>query len=219
MFKNALIMAAGNGMRMMPITHYVPKPLVEYNNIPLIDYSINLLKKFDINIHVTVSKHKTGMLSSHLMSNNISSLINTNQQGNAWWIYKSLLSHVNEPLIVLTCDNIMELDLEGLYQEYLKHNKPSCMIIPTSANSLFEGDFITHENNKITQISRESVTDIYASGCQIINPNFICNTTSTTSDFYTLWNQLINQQQLFCSNIKPTQWKSIDSLSQILKNE
>ena len=52
----AMILAAGFGVRMQPITHFIPKPLIPILNIPTIFYSIELLKAFAIkeviiNIH------------------------------------------------------------------------------------------------------------------------------------------------------------------------
>ena len=47
--KNAMILAAGYGKRMLPITLNIPKPLVSIGNKPLIFYIIEKLKKEKIN--------------------------------------------------------------------------------------------------------------------------------------------------------------------------
>ena len=41
----AIILAAGRGVRMMPLTAHTPKPLLKVNNRALIDYTIDLLPK------------------------------------------------------------------------------------------------------------------------------------------------------------------------------
>lgn len=53
---SAMILAAGYGRRMMPLTEKIPKPLVEVNNVPLLKNTIEFLfdigcNKIVINIH------------------------------------------------------------------------------------------------------------------------------------------------------------------------
>ena len=46
--KTALILCAGYGKRLNPITLKTPKPLIEVNNITLLENTINLIKKLGI---------------------------------------------------------------------------------------------------------------------------------------------------------------------------
>ena len=48
-----IILAAGQGTRLRPLTKSKPKCMVEFNNKPLIEYQLDLFKKFDIkNINI-----------------------------------------------------------------------------------------------------------------------------------------------------------------------
>lgn len=61
MFKieRAIIMAAGKGTRLLPVTNKVPKPLVKVNGISMIETVINSLKKNNINeIYIVVGYKK-----------------------------------------------------------------------------------------------------------------------------------------------------------------
>ena len=56
MIKHGMILAAGLGKRMQPLTLKTPKPLLEVNNISLLERAINLLIKsgveeISINVH------------------------------------------------------------------------------------------------------------------------------------------------------------------------
>ena len=82
-FKHAVILAAGRGVRMMPLTKRIPKALVKVKDETLILGGIKKVKKFIQNIHITVG-YKGSVIAQHVIQNNVSSVINTNGKGNAW---------------------------------------------------------------------------------------------------------------------------------------
>ena len=47
--KTALILCAGFGKRLNPLTLTTPKPLLELNNVTILEKNINLIKKLGIN--------------------------------------------------------------------------------------------------------------------------------------------------------------------------
>ena len=55
---------------------------------------------------------------------------------------KYIIKNLNEPIFVLTCDNVIEIDFDKYFQEYIKLQSPACMIIPTQYSKEFEGDSI-----------------------------------------------------------------------------
>ena len=46
--KNAIILCAGYGKRMLPLTKKIPKPLIKINNITLLENCINFLSSFGV---------------------------------------------------------------------------------------------------------------------------------------------------------------------------
>jgi len=212
--KHALILAAGRGQRLMPITQYMPKPMVTVNGISLIEHGINNLRSKIPFIHITVG-YKGAMLASHVIEQNVSTVINTEGKTNSWWIYNSLLKLLNEPILVLTCDNLTELNFEFLENDYFEANEPACMVIPVVPVVGLEGDFIFHNNQIVYELNRNKKSNMYCSGIQIINPYKINQLTKANeqTNFYDTWNQLIMQGQLLCSKVYPDKWISIDTIS------
>ena len=100
---HALIMAGGRGMRLMPLTDIVPKAMVPYNGSTLIATGISKIRKHIPNIYITVG-YKGAMLAKHVIEHNVSAIFNTEGKDNAWWIFNTLLKHLDEPIFVLTCD-------------------------------------------------------------------------------------------------------------------
>jgi MurNAc alpha-1-phosphate uridylyltransferase len=62
----AMILAAGLGTRMAPLTHEKPKPLVELNGKPLIDYAIDRLVQAGVNFIVVNVHYMADQVVAHL---------------------------------------------------------------------------------------------------------------------------------------------------------
>ncbi|GAC1419427.1 MAG: nucleotidyltransferase family protein [Flavisolibacter sp.] len=210
----ALIMAAGRGMRMMPLTTLVPKAMVPYNGSTLIATGIDNIRKHISYIYITVG-YKGALLAEHVIQHNVTGIFNTEGKDNAWWIFNTLLKHLNEPVIVLTCDNVTELDFNMISEEYFEFGSPACMVVPVKPIIGLEGDYIYHEKNVVKRLSRNEPTSIYCSGIQVLNP-FIINSLITPADnFYNVWEQLMKKDQLYCGHTYPSKWFAVDTIDQL----
>jgi NDP-sugar pyrophosphorylase family protein len=212
--RHAIIMAAGRGRRMMPLTTHIPKAMAPYNGSTLICQGINQARKHIKYLHITVG-YQGAMLAEHVIKNGVSSVFNTEGRGNAWWVYNTVLKLLDEPMFVLTCDNVMELDFELLETDYFSCGKPACMLVPVKPVPGLEGDYIFHRHNVVTELNRNKQSDIYCSGIQIINPAKINQLTRTMDDFYSLWTELISKEQVIASCIYPKTWFAVDTMEQL----
>jgi len=199
---------------MMPLTTEIPKPMISFEGSTLIEHGIESIKKHVPNIHITVG-YKGAVLAEHVIKIGVSSVFNTEGKGNSWWLYNTLIKYLNEPVFVLTCDNVVEMDFEALAEEYFKCGEPAAVVVPVKPIKGFDGDYIFHENNTVTKISRNEVADIYCSGIQILNPVKVNAITKPTESFYEVWEQLIAKQQLYCSSFQPKKWLAIDTVDQL----
>ena len=207
-------MAAGRGQRMMPLTNEIPKAMAIYDGATLISQGIDNIKKVIDNVHITVG-YKGAILAQHVIEHNVTSVFNTEGKGNCWWIYNTLLKYLNEPIVVLTCDNVINLDFDLLSKDYFRLEEPACMIVPVKPVKGLEGDYIFHKNNKVYDLSRINKSDIYCSGIQVLNPYKVNSITKSSEDFYTLWSQLMQMENLLCSNVYPEKWFTVDTMKQL----
>lgn len=212
--KYALIMAAGRGTRMMPLTTIIPKAMAPYNGSTLIANGIDKIKKHIPNIYITVG-YKGSILAQHVIEHNVTGIFNTEGHDNSWWIFHTLLKEIDEPIFVLTCDNVTELDFEALEEEYFRLNQPACMVIPVKPIEGLEGDYIFHKENVVQYLSRTEPSGIYCSGIQILNPKKINSLIGPEDNFYQVWSKLISLNELYCSDVYPKQWYAIDTLEQL----
>ena len=211
---HALIMAAGRGLRMMPLTQDFPKAMAPYKKSTLIADGIKKIKNHLDFVHITVG-YKGAALASHVIEKNVSSVFNTEGKGNAWWLFNTPLKYLNEPIFVLTCDNVLELDFLELNNDYLDKGSPPCMVVPVKPVKGLGGDYIFHEDNKIKQLNRDKKSDLYCSGIQILNPHVINTKMPPYEEFYKVWEKLIDLEQLYCSSVTPKKWYAVDNLAQL----
>ena len=219
MINTAIILAAGKGRRMLPLTKKIPKALIKIKNKTLIERKISSLKKINIKkIHVTVG-HKSFLLSKYLSKKNINSIINTEGHDNAWWIKNSILGSINEYVLLTTCDSIINLNKKFLINEIKNNLNYPCILLIVKPNKNFKGDYIILKNKKIDEISRKKKTKLFASGIQIINPYKINKIVKSKKidNFNKLWSFLIKKNKIGYTKIYRKKWSSFDTLEQIKK--
>jgi NDP-sugar pyrophosphorylase family protein len=209
-------MAAGRGTRMGSITDVIPKPMAKYGEYTLIEGGIRKIRPHIDFIHITVG-YKGSILAEHVIGLGVNSVFNTEGRGNSWWIYNTLIKQLEEPVVVLTADNVTDLDFVLLEQEYNRLGNPACMVVPVLPVAGLDGDYIHHQDNVVKEINRRKPSTIYCSGIQILNPAEVNRITNPVEDFYKVWDQLILQQQLFCSNVYPSNWFTVDTIEQLNK--
>lgn len=209
-------MAAGRGSRMAPLTDAIPKPMAPYNGSTLIGRGIRELRKSVANIHITIG-YKKAVLAPHVIELGVATIINTEDKPNSWWIYSSLFSHFDEPIFVLTCDNIVDLDVAALTADYISIGSPACMLIPVVPVPGLEGDYIHHRDQVVYKVDRHDPAEHYCSGIQILNPGKIARLTKEGESFYDVWRQLIELKELKAGTVKPLRWFSVDTLDQLIK--
>ena len=207
-------MAAGRGIRLMPKTKKIPKAMVKIKNQTLILKGIKKIQKYIKNIHITVG-YKGSMLAKHVIEHRVSSVINTDKKGNAWWIFNFPFKYINEPVFVLTCDNITKIDFNLIEKDYIKKGSPECFLVPVKPVDKLEGDYIHKKKDLVTYLSRKKKSDIYCSGIQIINPYKINKIMKNKYNFNQVWTRLIAKKKLKVSDILPRKWFTIDKISQL----
>jgi NDP-sugar pyrophosphorylase family protein len=210
----AVIYAGGRGERLNPLTNYVPKPLIEINKKQLIDYTIDFLKNEGVKeIYVTYN-YLNKAIFKHLRKK-VSGFINTIDQDNSYFLYNSFVRFINKPILCMPCDTIFETDLKQLYKDYQDIQEPSHVILSVSSQVCPNGDKLVVEGNNITEITKEINTGTSSTGIQIINPKRINKLTTPENNFYQIWKQLININELLAIEPLFSKWYTFDTITQL----
>lgn len=196
---------------MLPLTADLPKAMAPYRGSTLIREAIRQISGHVPHIHVTVG-HMAPMLGGHVIESGVSSVFNTTGHGNGWWLYNTPLAFLDEPVLVLPCDILFELDVASLQDEFRRVSRAACMIVPVAPVRGRGGDYLFTEGSAIVEITRSRRSDLYSSGIQVVNPAEINRITSEVDDFNEIWRQLIPQKRIVVSRVHPKKWLSFDTV-------
>ena len=200
----AMILAAGLGTRMQPLTSKIPKPLIKIGRQNLLERSINLLidhgiKELVINVHHLAEQIENfiknkGLEIKIIISDEKNELLDT-----GGGILKGTESFNDDPFIVINPDTVWsnkykgELrSLEDLYSE----TKKTCLLLvdkSLSFDSSFKGDFNVDNNNRI---SRNDVNQFIFTGIQILSRKIFQKTKKKTFSMNEIWDNLISEKNI-----------------------
>ena len=201
--KYGMILAAGLGKRMQPLTLKTPKPLLEINNYTLLERAINLLighgvQEISINVHYLPDQIKSFINRKKFkvkitISNEENLLLDT-----GGGVLKGTQNFGDNPFFVINPDTVWSkhylTELKSLEVIYLKNNKPTLLLVnkKLSIDPSFKGDF--NLNNE--KISKDSENQFIFTGLQIINRSVFANEKSEVFSLNKVWNKLIKDKNL-----------------------
>ena len=211
---SVMILAAGFGRRMMPLTKNLPKPLLKINGITLLDNSINILKDLGCNNIVINTHYMHEKIYEHIKRRNDNlniNLIYENEILDTGGAIKNALNLFDkQDLIVMNSDifwtykNI--IDFRSLIIEYNINKTPHLLLVDKNkANGLnkIQGDFIL-DKNKVKRFEENDPICFY-SGFQIINSDVFQSFPNKKFSINDVWDHLIKHEMLFGSTMK-TDW-------------
>lgn len=211
---HGIVMAAGRGGRMRPLTDSVPKALVPCGRHTLLQEQMSRVGSWVDNLHVTVG-YMAEQVSVVARSSAAFSIVDIGTENNAWWIGRCEVGQLDEPVLVATCDNLMDIDVVGLLEDYRLVGEPPCMVVPTEPLPDTSGDYIFHRDRIVTDLSRDRVAKRFCSGLQILNPHAVSLLCPYGSSFNEVWAALMEREALMVSSIEPEHWFAVDTVEHL----
>jgi mannose-1-phosphate guanylyltransferase len=122
----ALLLAAGLGTRLRPLTDTVPKCLVEINGRPLLDYWIELLSEGGITDILINLHHLPEAVLAYVKRCrypvHITTVYEETLLGTAGTLLKNRAFFGDEPVMMIHADNLSSFDIRAFMQRY--HDRP-----------------------------------------------------------------------------------------------
>ena len=201
--KKAMILGAGFGKRMLPLTTKIPKPLIKIGPKNLLERSIELLIKIGIDEIIVNTHYLSKEIDNFLENKNykisISAINEEVLLDTGGGILNATKNFKDEPFFVLNPDTIWNKnyyeELKILENTYLKNNKPILLLVnkKNSHDKSFKGDFNFIENNCVT---REANNQYIFTGAQIISRSIFKTINEKAFSMNLIWDLMIKEKNL-----------------------
>jgi len=203
--KTALILCAGYGKRLSPITNDIPKPLLKVNNVNLLDNTLNFIKsigitKIKINTYYLGDqisdyiKHQGYPLNIDIISDG-EKILNT-----GGGIYNLIKDEKEENFLTFNPDTLWNSKyfktVDNMQKYYFKKNIKNLLMVVKKNRSFdtrFKGDFTLNDY----KLTKESKNDFIYTGCQIINKKIFININKNIFSMSDIWNELLSENELY----------------------
>ena len=202
--KTALILCAGFGKRLHPLTSKTPKPLLKIKNITLLERTLNIIKQLEIkNVKINTFHLENEIINflSNYKSNINIDIIKDGKDilDTGGGIINLIKSSTEDDFIVFNPDTIWDLqykdELEKMI-EYYYSNKLNNLLLVVNKNKSFDkrlkGDFELKNKNLVKYKEKNY---IYI-GCQIINKKIFQNINEKSFSISKIWNTEIDKNNL-----------------------
>ena len=201
----ALILCAGFGKRLNPITLTKPKPLLKIKEVTMLEKSINLIKEMGINkIYINTFYLKEHFL-NFIKNKNFNVDIHIIEDGESILDtgggILNMISHSREnDFIVFNPDTIWSneyrdeiIKMEEIYfSKKLEH-----ILLLVNKNLSFDKSLTGDFNLSNDLITKKNNLDFIYIGCQILNKKIFKNQTISKFSILNTWNKLIDEKKLY----------------------
>ena len=203
--KTALVLCAGYGKRLNPLTLELPKPLLKLNNITLLEKTLNLIKSLGIKkvkLNTFYLKEKIKNFVNDLnLDLDIEIIEDGNQILNTGGGILNMIKKSNEEnFIVFNPDTIWNNEyvscIKDMEKFYFKEKLENILLVVNKVLSFdqkLRGDF--NLNNNI--LKKENNNNFIYTGCQLINKNLFLKLSNQSFSILDIWNDLLLQNKLF----------------------
>ena len=201
----ALILCAGFGKRLHPLTQEIPKPLLKIKEITLLEKTMSFIEKLKINKIMLNTFHLSNKIEEFVNKINTKIKIELINDGNeildtGGGILNMVRNTSEKDFLVFNPDTIWEDNYIKYVQEmidlYFKQKMENILLVVNKDSSFDErlnGDFNLVDGKLTKQNNRNFVY----TGCQIINKNIFSKIQKKNFSMNEVWNEQIKNSRLF----------------------
>jgi NDP-sugar pyrophosphorylase family protein len=153
----AMILAAGLGTRLRPITNNTPKPIIPVGDRPLIEYLLLLLKKYGIkdiiiNLHHLGEKIENAMGDGSRWGIRISYSREEIILGTGGGIKKAQAFLSDSAFLVINGDILIDINIDNLLEFHQRHGGIATMVLRENDNPDLYGSVKIDKDQRVRQI-------------------------------------------------------------------
>tara|TARA_Y100000590_G_scaffold237642_1_gene267403 strand:+ start:550 stop:1239 length:690 start_codon:yes stop_codon:yes gene_type:complete len=203
--KTALILCAGYGKRLNPITLNKPKPLIEINQITLLQNTLNLINLLGINNILINTFYLSNQIHDYVEKINLNSSIKIVHDGEkildtGGGILNLLNNSDQDNFLIFNPDTIWNEgylnEIKNMEKFYFENKLKNILLIVKKSKSFdqrMKGDF-SMENKKLSKLGDKNYI---FTGCQILKKNIFKNYKINSFSMNEIWEKMIYKKELY----------------------
>ena len=201
----ALILCAGYGKRLNPLTLEKPKPLLKINEVTLLENCINLIKFLGIKKVIIntfyLNKEIENFISVKKFNLDIKIINDGKEILNTGGGILNMINSSNEAdFMTLNPDTVWDKNYADVVQNmekfYFSNNIKNILLL-ANKNLSFDKDLKGDFNLVDNKIKKDHQNDLIYTGCQIINKSLFESYSVSNFSISEVWNELIAKNKLY----------------------
>ena len=200
----ALILCAGFGKRLNPLTLKTPKPLLKINNVTLLENCIDMVTKLGVKNILLNTFHLNKELHNFVNNKSFSVRVQTIQESekilNTGGGILNMIEHCKDnDFLILNPDTlwndlyISEIDK---MQNFYFSNKLNNILLVVKKKMSFDQNLMGDFQLKKNLLIREKTKDFIYTGCQILNKNLFKSYKVENFPISEVWEGLLKNNEL-----------------------
>ena len=202
--KTALILCAGLGKRLNPLTLKTPKPLLKLKNITMLESCINLIIKLGIEKIYLNTFHLSGQIFDFIKSKNFSIDIQIIEDGEeilntGGGILNMINYSQDNDFLIFNPDTLWSEDYAdeiNKMQNFYFLNKLNNLLLLTKKELSFDNNLRGDFNLKNNLLKNNSNKNFIYIGCQILNKNLFKKFKVENFSISKIWSELLKKNEL-----------------------
>ena len=202
--KTALILCAGFGKRLQPLTKNIPKPLFKIKDITLLERTLKIISKLEIKKVKINTFYLEDQIIDFIKNYKSSLQIEIIKDGKeildtGGGILNLINSSKDENFIVFNPDTMWDIkyidELKAMI-EYYDSNKLNNLLLVVNKKKSFDKRFIGDFELKNKSLFKYENNNFIYIGCQIINKKILNNISDTSFSISKVWNTELSKNNL-----------------------
>ena len=206
--ERAMIMAAGLGTRMRPLTDDKPKPLVKVAGRTLIDHALDRLVAAGVKMAVVNVHYMAQMIVDHLSKRHDIEIVFSEENdallGTGGGVVKALPHFKNEPFFIMNSDTVwvegIGHALDRMLARWDADTMDALLMMAAMTTALgFEGpgDFNMAADGKLSRVDERRLSPFAYPGVQIAHPRLFNNAPKGGFSTNRMWDIAIEASRLY----------------------
>ena len=227
--KRAMLLAAGLGKRMRPLTDSMPKPLIKVHGKALIDHALDALSRAGVEQVVVNVHYLADQIEEHLQNRKDIEIVISDERDDlldsGGGIVKALPILGDQPFFLLNADSFwiegFQPNLARLGNQYDSNKMDMTLLLAGMSGAVgfgTKGDFTMDADGRLQRRKERNVAPFAYAGAAIMHPRIFADAPKGVFSINRLFDDALEQERLFGLRLEGL-WLHVGTPEAILEAE